>query len=274
MVWFKVDDRFHASDPVKLIPRDQRAAAIGLWTLAGTWSAQFLKDGFVPQHMVDDFGGTPEMADCLIQVGLWKRQRTGFKFTDWDKWQPTREKVELKHEVEAKRQADYRARKAANAGASHAPVTHNESVSHAPVRSSRPDPTRPDPLKEKASIQPAVELSRDFEMFWEIYPRKQAKVDALKAYTAVRKKVDAKTIRAGAQAYALLNIGLDKNLIKMAGGWLRGERWADEQIVNATRQTVIGSEKFCEIHPDYPITAHYPCEACSRNVGLSDGREF
>ena len=112
-------------------------------------------------------------------------------------------------------------------------------------------------------------------MLWEVYPRKQGKADALKAYTAVRKKVDAKTILAGAQAYALLNIGEDKSFLKMAGGWLRGERWADEQIVNATRQTVTGSnERFCDIHPDYPVSARYPCEACSRSVGLSDGREF
>ena len=50
----------------------------------------------------------------------------------------------------------------------------------------------------------------------------------------------------------------------MPAGWLRGERWADEQIVNATRQTVVNGDRFCELHPAYPVSARYPCEAVSR----------
>lgn len=150
MVWFRVDDRFHGSDPVKRIPREHRAAAIGLWTLAGTWSSQFLKDGYVPGHMVEDFGGTPELAQLLVDVGLWRVKRDGFVFVDWDKWQPTREHVEGKRKADADRAAAYRARRAAKSGESHEGVTRDESVSHAVVRAPRPDPTRP--VKEETDV--------------------------------------------------------------------------------------------------------------------------
>jgi hypothetical protein len=156
MVWFKVDDRFHGSDPVKRIPREKRAAAIGLWTLAGTWSAQFLKNGFVPAHLLDDFCGDEDLAGCLVDVGLWRRKKDGFIFADWAKWQPTREKVEAKREADAKRSADYRARNAANKPVGHDAVTRDESVSHASVRAPRPDPTRPDPKHSSSKSESAA----------------------------------------------------------------------------------------------------------------------
>jgi hypothetical protein len=165
MVWFRVDDRFHGSGPVKRIPRDLRAAAVGLWTLAGCWSSQFLKDGYVPGHMIEDFGGTVELAQALVDAGLWRVKKDGFVFVDWDKWQPTREHVESKRKADADRAAAYRARKAANKGESHETVTRDESVSHAPVRSPRPDPTRPDhnPPTEGSAATRGTRLPEDWK---------------------------------------------------------------------------------------------------------------
>jgi hypothetical protein len=92
---FYVDDRFHASEPVQKIPPELRLAAVGLWTLAGTWSAQFLKDGHVAPHVVANYIGGTEAADALVEVKLWRRSRGGsYVFRDWPKWQKTREQVE------------------------------------------------------------------------------------------------------------------------------------------------------------------------------------
>lgn len=95
---FFVDDGFYSSEPVTRIPRAQRPAAVGLWTLAGTWSRKWLKDGYVPEHMIDELGGTPEIVDLLVDVAkLWKRKRGGgYQFLEWEKWQDPREKVEKK----------------------------------------------------------------------------------------------------------------------------------------------------------------------------------
>ena len=46
-MWFKVDDGLHASRKVIRIPRSIRLAAIGLWTISGSWSAHEELDGLV-----------------------------------------------------------------------------------------------------------------------------------------------------------------------------------------------------------------------------------
>src|SRR5690606_24195859 len=114
-------------------------------------------------------------------------------------------------------------------------------------------------------VQPAVELASEFAEWWVVYPRKQGKADAYKAFKAARKTVSLKTLIAGAQAYALLNIGEDKSFLKLPGGWLRGERWEDEQIVNATKRTTTDQPTECHMHPGYPK----PCDKCER-----EGRNF
>lgn len=114
---FYVDDNFAASDPVMRMPRTRRAAAVGLWTLAGTWSARFLKDGFVPAHMVDEWGPI-EDAELLVEVGLWRRRRAGWQFADWPKWQKTRAQVETYRAAERERKAAARSGKKTKPAAS------------------------------------------------------------------------------------------------------------------------------------------------------------
>lgn len=94
MAWLKVDDRFHSSRKVKRIPKDQRLAAIGLWTLAGSWSAAEGLNGLVPDYMIEDFGGTPELVDALMSVGLWERVDEGAQFHNWTKYNPDAESIE------------------------------------------------------------------------------------------------------------------------------------------------------------------------------------
>ena len=275
MPWFKIDDGFW-SHPKTLQLSD---GALGLWVRAGSWSMHHLTDGCIRAHALRLLSAKPRFVDELVSVSLWirsdsvldseKSDQISYQFHDWSKYQPTREQVEADRRAAADRKAKSRRDSRRDSPVTDAGVTGG--VTPTPTR---PDPTRPT-KENKALVQPAVELTREFEMFWEVFPRKQAKAPAVKAFKAARKKVEMKVLMRGVQAYALLNIGQDKSLIKLAAGWLNDERWADEQIVNATRQTVTGSsDRFCEIHPAYPVSARYPCEACSRSVGLSDGREF
>jgi len=94
MPWFKVDDSFGDHPKVRRIPRRQRAAAIGLWTLAGSWAARYLTDGEIPDYMVEEFGGSRRDADALVKVGLWEKTEDGYQFHDWTAWQyPERRKI-------------------------------------------------------------------------------------------------------------------------------------------------------------------------------------
>jgi hypothetical protein len=135
-------------------------------------------------------------------------------------------------------------------------------------------------------------FSADFLEFWNVYPRKQAKLDAWKAYQEALKSAEPETILVGARAYALLKIGEDKNFLKLPAGWLRGERWDDEQfappsdklsgIVNLLELGRTFSSdawmqpgavtpaidrhnvtRFCPLHEGYPDN---PCARCARDA--------
>ena len=54
MAWFKVDDGFLTSSKVMSIPRSKRAEAIGVWLSVGVWSAHEMKDGIVPNVILEE----------------------------------------------------------------------------------------------------------------------------------------------------------------------------------------------------------------------------
>jgi hypothetical protein len=144
MSWFKVDDKFHASKEVKSIPREQRVAAIGLWTLAGAWSSDHLSDGFIPTYMIEDFAASTDLADALVKATLWTKRRDGYTFRNWAKWQQTREEVEAKRAAVTERVRRHRAKNTENSGDDNGDVTRYERDETPPP--SRPVPTRDEPL--------------------------------------------------------------------------------------------------------------------------------
>lgn len=152
MAWFKVDDAFHSSKPVMRIPRRYRAAAVGLWTLAGTWSSQEEMDGFIPEYVLEEVCGTPALAATLVRARLWVQVtqesqegssvsgESGWQFRNWSEYNPLRSELEEKREAERIRKAAYRKsqERPKNVPTGH-PVGHQ-------AESGPPDPTRPDPL--------------------------------------------------------------------------------------------------------------------------------
>lgn len=159
MPWFKVDDGFANSKPVLRIPRRYRTAAVGLWTLAGTWSAKELTDGFIPDYVLDDLASTPAMAGQLVTAGLWEAVvrdgLEGWQFVGWSTYQPTKVEVLERRAAEAEKKRV--ARDAARRGRDQrkqnvSPRDSLGDTSWSPdivpqgVRSTRPDPTRPVPI--------------------------------------------------------------------------------------------------------------------------------
>ena len=138
MTWFKVDDGLHSSRKVLILPRSVRLSAIGLWTLAGSWSASEELDGHVPDYMVTELGGTPRIVAALVTAGLWESIPDGSQFSKWAEYQPTRADLEAARSKEAERKRLYRSR--------HSPegVPLGQTEGHQP-ESGHPDPTRPDP---------------------------------------------------------------------------------------------------------------------------------
>jgi len=145
-MWFKVDDRFHSSRKVMAIPRRLRLSAVGLWAVAGSWTAGEELDGFVPAYMVDEWGGTDELVDALVASGLWEEAPGGTRFAKWAEWQPTREQLDERREHERVRKAEWRAKKASKRP-ENVPTGHDGDTpgtdGFVPSNPTRPDPTRP-----------------------------------------------------------------------------------------------------------------------------------
>jgi hypothetical protein len=90
VTWFKVDDSFY--DHPKVF--DAPDSAVALWVRAGTWSARNSQGGFVPTKMPARLCDDPETAVReLLDRGLWKRTKGGYRFHDWETYQPTREEA-------------------------------------------------------------------------------------------------------------------------------------------------------------------------------------
>lgn len=173
MAWFKVDDRLYSSLKVMRIPRRLRTAAIGLWTMAGSWSAHDLTDGYVPAFMVEEFGAELEHAEALVMTGLWERieddERVGFEFVKWSEYQPTKTDVEDQREKERERKRKQRRNSEGKfAGQGHVPPGQSRDTAgtsagvppmsqpgHAVPDPSRPGPARPQPTPNGVGDAPA-----------------------------------------------------------------------------------------------------------------------
>lgn len=135
MTWFKVDDKLH--DHRKA--RAAGCAAMGMWTLGGSWSADNLMDGFVPASIAARWDHRSRtLAEALVTAGFWypdeRDGEQGWSFHDWEKYQPTRAKVLAEREAAAERQRKRRSRSDSRGTSA---VTHT---------ASHTTPTRPDPL--------------------------------------------------------------------------------------------------------------------------------
>lgn len=280
--WFKVSDDLPSKPETTRIPRVYRRAALGVWALAGSWSAQQLTDGHIPQHMLEELSGTEEDAAWLVTAGFWSAVDDGWQFVEWAPEQPLREVVLELRRKNAEKLKNWRSKNKPSNPVTPSvtdtvtdPVT-NDVVTLPPSLSPKPDPTTSNEVEEHVH-PPAAQVNsieEEFVEFWELYPRKQGRVDALKAYKAARKTHDAASLRAGAQAYTLLNIGVDKEFLKLPAGWISGERWRDEAIVATPTATPsptsiaprVDLTPTCELHPEYPTTKTSPCAKCAREA--------
>lgn len=88
------------------------------------------------------------------------------------------------------------------------------------------------PVSVKPVIEPVKEpveyISRDFDLFWETYPKRVARGAARKAFARACKSATAEQIIAGAERYARQVQGKDPKFTKHPANWLNSECWDDE----------------------------------------------
>lgn len=111
MVWLKVDDGFWAHPKVVAASK----SAVDLWVRAGSWSAQNLTEGRVPDAMITRLGSTRRWAEELVFVGLWEREDGAYLFHDWLDYNPSKAKVLADRAATAARVAKSRSNSRRNA---------------------------------------------------------------------------------------------------------------------------------------------------------------
>lgn len=219
MPWFKVDDAFHSHPKVMgLSP-----AAVGVWTLAGAWSANYLTDGEVQANILRRFGGTSEMIQELCDSGLWIDNGDGtYQFKDWSDYQPVKADVDAEREAARERMRQVRAKKKGTDGAS--PVRANASRTTEEVRVT---PTQPVPSRPEGSKEPSTDApSPEFDAFWSAFPseRKANKPGCRKKFAQAAKTVDPQKIISAAAAYRD-DPNREAKYTVSPHRWLNEERW-------------------------------------------------
>lgn len=219
ITWFKVDDGFWAH-PKTLLISD---SAIALWLKAGTWASQMLTDGCVPTTSLGVFGATREHAGELVEVGLWDADPRGYRFHDWEHYQPSAA-------VEKQKRADRAAagRKGAEARWGSKPDGKTDGKSHGKPHGKsygKTDaPSRPVP----SSISNEIEhIITSFDDVWQWWPKKVEKERSEKEYLQHARTHPglADDIRRFGVAYATTT---DKQFIPSLAAWLHRKRWTDE----------------------------------------------
>lgn len=157
MTWFKVDDKLHSHRKVAALGND--VGALALWTIAGSWSADHLTDGFVPAYMIQKLlpiakSKQNRMVFALVSVGLWTpftkevdgKSEEGWLFHGWNERgrQPTSEQILADRDANAERQAAFRERKKAERNAVTGGVRNGVSNG-----SRNGTPTRPDQVHKQ-----------------------------------------------------------------------------------------------------------------------------
>lgn len=246
MAWFKVDDNFEGSPKILGVS----AAALGLWTLAGAWSARFLTDGEVPESWVrikcaQYAGQLDAAADELVTAGMWERTANGYRFHDWHDYQPSSDEVA---ERRAKRVAAGRkggmaraAKQTASSSQASAKQVLDEplpSASSTPQAKSNPVPV-PVPVTSNEVTHTGNEVAGPtrpagratyppaFEAFWDAYPKHKDKKAALKAWKQATKEVPNETLIEAATAYAA-DKTRDPQYTKHPATWLNAGAWDDQ----------------------------------------------
>lgn len=75
---------------------------------------------------------------------------------------------------------------------------------------------------------PGAVIDFEFAEFWRVYPRRDDRGHALKAFKAARVKAGQEVLVNAAKRYAEAREGQDLKFTALAATWLNGERWLDE----------------------------------------------
>ena len=120
---------------------------------------------------------------------------------------------------------------------------------------------------------------REFEELWKLYPRKQGRSDARKAYIFARRSgVAEETVRRGVEAYVryVEARGTDPRYVKQGGNWFFSRCWEDaealEKAAAAPLQRSAPPRRSADYNPalDYPQKRYTRAELKKLGISFRD----
>ena len=168
MTWFRVDDNLCGNKK----PRRAGLPAMGLWTIAGSYSSQQGLGGFIPEWYVQTWPSGAKLAAKLVEAGLWSPSEhdgdAGWEFHDWEQCNPSREKVEqdrsaARDRMRAKRSSEQtECSQDVRANTDRTPDVCSQDVlagAHTRTSAARPGPSRPTTSgTRKRAAQPVPDI--------------------------------------------------------------------------------------------------------------------
>lgn len=159
MPWFKIDDGFHGHPKVV----ELSLAAVGAWTLAGSWCAKYLTDGYIPAQTLTRLGADPAHASELVLAQLWDTELGGYSFRDWADYQPLKADVEAERRAAQERMRVVRAKKKGVAGSGEQTANFAGTSEEVRLTPSQSHPSPSQPNKEGARKR-GTRITDDFEV--------------------------------------------------------------------------------------------------------------
>ena len=243
MTYFRVDDHFHSHQKVLTLGLE----AIGLWTLAGSWSGEQLTDGFIPAALVMRLGSSLTVANDLVSSGLWEEVEGGFLFHGWSSHNQTRAQVIESREawrIKKNKQRAYRHLPPVGESSEESldmslGDTSGESLAEShesPGIRNKEQGIRKKELGIGTKERGTKEKDELFEKFWKVYPRRAGKQNALTAWRKALGISDAETIINAAESYAN-DPNREERFTAHPATWLNQGRWEDDPLPNTTPMT-------------------------------------
>lgn len=93
MPWGRCDDGFYDHAKVRALAPRTKLAAIGLYWRTISFCNRQLNDGRMTADAVEFLDGTTALADELVRVGLWDRDRWGLRVHDYLAFNKSRDQV-------------------------------------------------------------------------------------------------------------------------------------------------------------------------------------
>lgn len=224
--YFKLDVGYLTNPKIAVALVDSPAAIL-LHIGSIAYSAQHLTDGVVPMKLVARLSGAdPEDVAVLLDHGLWHDLGDG--------------RAEIHDYLEHQRSAGEA--KGASVRAQTAAKARWKQDEDKPSMLAGMPPSMPPgmPGASESSMPRERERKRDnntgadapdndFATFYDLYPKKVGKPQALKAYKAAVKKATPDVILDGLQKHLPGWANTERKFIPNPATWLNGERWTDEE---------------------------------------------